>query len=156
MEEIRKKLEAEIRELDREIRQVLPQEIKRAREMGDLRENAEYQAAKDRQAQAQVRLAHLQKRLAAMSMINLDKIPHGKAAYGSTVLLWDLDNGREVTYKLVSSEEADANAGLISTSSPIGRSLMGKEAGDEVKIVTPGGTRQYEVRKLTTIHDAEK
>src|SRR5262245_60030188 len=148
MEDIRKKLEAEIKELDREIRQVLPQEIKRARELGDLRENAEYQAAKDRQAQAQMRLANLQKRLAAMSMINFDKIPHDKVAYGSTVVLWDIVNEREVTYKLVSSEESDANAGLISTSSPIGRSLVGKEEGDEVKIVTPGGTRQYEIRKL--------
>lgn len=156
MDDIRKKLEAEIRELDREIRQVLPKEIKRAREMGDLRENAEYQAAKDRQAQAQMRMAHLQQRLAAMSLINLDRIPRDKVSYGSTVVLYDMDNGREVTYKLVSSEEADAPAGLISTTSPIGKSLMGKDEGDEVRIVTPGGVRQYEIRKLTTIHDAQE
>ncbi|MBI1748095.1 MAG: transcription elongation factor GreA [Acidobacteria bacterium] len=154
MEDIRKRLEAEIKELDREIRQVLPKEIKRAREMGDLRENAEYQAARDRQAQAQMRLAHLQKRLAAISMINLERIPHDRASYGSTVVLYDVANAREVTYKLVSGEESDVNAGLISTASPIGKSLMGKEEGDEVKIATPGGLRHYEIKKLTTIHDA--
>jgi transcription elongation factor GreA len=153
MDDVRKKLEEEIKNLEREIRQVLPQEIKRAREMGDLRENAEYQAAKDRQSYLQVRLESLKKRLATLSLINLDKIPHDRASYGSTVVLYDYKNDREITYKLVSSEEADVNAGLISTTSPIGKSLLGKTEGDDVKIVTPGGIKEYEIRKLITIHD---
>lgn len=152
--DVRKKLEEEIKEIEKELRQVLPQEIKRARELGDLRENAEYQAAKDRQSYLQARLGTLRQRMSTLSLINLDKIPHDKASYGSTVVLYDKKNNREVTYKLVSTEESNVSAGLISTTSPIGKSLMGKSEGDEVRIVTPGGVREYEVKKLTTIHDS--
>ncbi len=152
--EIRKKLEDEIRQLEKELRLILPQEIKRARELGDLRENAEYQAAKDRQAYLEARLAKLRQRLSALSLINLEKIPRDRVSYGSTVVLFDPQADREITYKLVSSEEADAGSGLISTTSPIGRSLMGKTEGDEVRVVTPGGVKEYEIKKLITIHDS--
>ena len=133
----------------------LPQEIKRARELGDLSENAEYHAAKERQRLLQARQGQLAARLSALSMVNLDRIPKDSVSYGSTVYLYDIDADKEIIYTLVSSEESDVKAGLISTSSPIGRSLVGKREGDEIKIVTPGGRKEYELRKLITIHDKE-
>ena len=149
---ILKKFEEEVAELERELKMELPMEIKRARELGDLRENAEYQAAKDRQSIVQARLAMLKRRIAEISIINLDKIPHDRAALGSTVQLVE-DNGGSITYQLVMPEEADADKGLISTSSPIGRAIVGKAAGDEVKVMTPSGPRKFEITKLVTIHD---
>ena len=94
----------------------------------------------------------LKKRIAEIAIMNLDKIPHDKAAFGSTVHLTE-DNGERVIYQLVMPEEADAAKGLISTSSPIGRAIVGKTEGDEIKVVTPNGTRQFEIVKLVTIHD---
>ena len=138
--------------LERELKTELPKEIQRARELGDLRENAEYHAAKDRQTIVNSRIAMLKKRIAEIAIMNLDKIPHDKAAFGSTVHLTE-DNGERVIYQLVMPEEADAAKGLISTSSPIGRAIVGKTEGDEIKVVTPNGTRQFEIVKLVTIHD---
>lgn len=150
--QILKKFEDEIQGLEQELRTQLPKEIKRARELGDLRENAEYQAAKERQRFLQARIGMLKKRVAEISLMNLDKIPKGKIAFGSTVHL--MENGTdELAYQLVMPEDADATKGLISTTSPIGRALMGKEVGDEVKVPTPSGTRSFEVLKLVTIHD---
>lgn len=148
-----KKLQDEIAALDRELKTDLPKEIKRARELGDLRENAEYHAAKERQTFVQARLAMLQKRVATVSMINLDRLPRDKAALGSTVHLRD-GAGAEVVYQLVMPEDADAEKGLISTASPIGRAIVGKEEGDEVVVQTPAGRREFELRRLLTIHDA--
>jgi len=153
LNEARKKLEDEIKKLDRELKDELPKAFKKALEMGDLRENAEYQTAKERQSYVQAQLAALRARLSKLSMVNLSKIPIDKVSYGSTVVVLDLDSNKETTYKLVTSEESNVAEGLISTTSPIGRSLMGHEAGDEVRIQTPGGTRTYEIVKLTTIHD---
>ena len=153
MNEARKKLEDEIKKLDRELKDELPKAFKKALEMGDLRENAEYQTAKERQSYVQAQLAALRARLSKLSMVNLSKIPIDKVSYGSTVVVLDLDSNKETTYKLVTSEESNVAEGLISTTSPIGRSLMGHEAGDEVRIQTPGGTHTYEIVKLTTIHD---
>jgi transcription elongation factor GreA len=147
------KLEAEIRKLERELREELPAALKKALQLGDLRENAEYQTAKERQSYVQAHLANLQQRLANLSLINLSKIPTDRVSYGSTVVLFDLDTEAEVTYRLVTSEESDVKAGLISTTSPIGRSLMNREEGDDVQIRTPGGTKHYEIVELTTIHD---
>ncbi|MBI4482010.1 MAG: transcription elongation factor GreA [Acidobacteria bacterium] len=127
--------------------------LKRALEHGDLRENAEYQTAKERQSYLQSKLGQLRQRVSALSMVNLDKISKGKVSYGSTVLLHDVNTDADVTYKLVSPEEADAAHGMISTTSPIGKSLMGREEGDEIQIRTPGGVKEYEIKKLTTIHD---
>ena len=153
MNEAKKKLEDEIKKLERELKDELPKALKKALEMGDLRENAEYQTAKERQSYVQAQLASLHGRLSKLSMVNLSKIPLGKVSYGSTVVVLDLDSNKETTYKLVTSEESNVAEGLISTTSPIGRSLMGHEEGDEVRIQTPGGTRTYEIVKLTTIHD---
>ena len=150
--QVLKKFEEEIQGLERELRTELPKEIKRARELGDLSENAEYQAAKERQTYLQARIGMLKKRVAEISLMNLDKIPKDRIAFGSTVHLREDGTGRLV-YQLVMPEDADATKGLISTTSPIGRALMGKEVGDEVKVPTPGGTRTFEVVKLTTIHD---
>jgi len=150
--QILKKFEDEIQGLEQELRTQLPKEIKRARELGDLRENAEYQAAKERQRFLQARIEMLKRRVAEISLMNLDKIPKGRIAFGSTVHL--KENGTdELAYQLVMPEDADATKGLISTTSPIGRALMGKEVGDEVKVPTPSGTRSFEIVKLVTIHD---
>jgi transcription elongation factor GreA len=147
-----KKLQDEIVALDRELKMELPKEIKRARELGDLRENAEYHAAKERQTYVQARIAMLQKRVSDLALINLDKLPHGKAAFGSTVHVRE-DGGPTVTYELVMPEDADFEKGRISTSSPIGRAFLGKEEGDEVLVVTPNGKRTFEIVKLVTVHD---
>jgi transcription elongation factor GreA len=153
--DIRKKLQDELNQIERELRVDLPKEILRAREHGDLRENAEYKSAKERQSFLEGKKAQLQKRLAALSLMNLDKIPHDRIAYGSKVLLFEYDVEKETEYRLVSPEESDLAQGLISISSPIGRSLVGRQVGDEVQIVTPAGKRTYEIRNLVTIHEAE-
>jgi transcription elongation factor GreA len=149
---ILKKFEAEVAELERELHHELPKEIQRARELGDLRENAEYQAAKDRQGIVNARISMLKKRIAEISIMNLEKIPRDRAAFGSTVHLKE-NTGESVTYQLVMSEEADVAKGLISTSSPIGRAIVGKSEGDEIAVTTPSGTRNFEILKLVTIHD---
>ena len=153
MKEAKKKLEDEIRTLDRELKEEIPKALKTAAAMGDLSENAEYQAAKERQSFLQARLFQLRERLATLSMVNLSKIPTDKISYGSKVVLLDLDTDKEVTYKLVSSEESNVKEGLISTASPIGQSLMGHKEGDEVQIRTPGGVKNYEIVRFTTFHD---
>ena len=153
MKEAKIKLENEIRKLGRELKAEIPKALKTAAAMGDLSENADYQAAKERQSFLQVRLAQLRERLATLSMVNLSKIPTDKVSYGSKVVLLDLDTDKEVTYKLVSSEESNVKEGLISTASPIGQSLMGREEGDEVQIRTPGGVKNYEIVQFTTLHD---
>ncbi len=152
-EDIKRKLQAELEELDTELRVHLPKEIKRALEYGDLRENAEYRAALDRQEFIKARMGQLRQRLSEISSIDLSKVPHDRAAYGSTLVLYDAERDEEVTYKLVTPEESDPQAGLISTTSPIGRSMMGKEEGDEVVAQTPAGRRRFEIKRLTTIHD---
>jgi transcription elongation factor GreA len=156
MLEIRKKLEEEIAALEYELRNELPREILRARAHGDLSENAEYHAAKERQGFVNARLGQLQKRLSELSMIDLNKIPHDKVGLGSRVVVLDVTKDEQVTYYLVTSEEADAPSGRISTGSPIGRALLGKEVGDTMKLQTPGGSRELEVLELVTIHELAK
>ena len=155
-QEVKDRLRGELEELETELRVHLPREIKRAKEFGDLRENAEYHAALARQQFVQARIRDLRQRLSEISSIDPSKVPHGKAAYGSTVLLYDDERDEEVTYRLVTPEESDPAKGLISTTSPIGRSLMGREEGDEIKVTTPGGARKFEIRRLTTLHDENK
>src|SRR5204863_4573746 len=150
---IAKKLEEEIQALEHELTFELPKELQRARALGDLSENAEFHMAKQRQDYVGARLAQLKKRLADLSLVNMSNIPKDRAAFGSKVVLYDLDRGTEVEYKLVTTEEADLSKGLISTSSPIGRGLMGKRVGDTVKITTPSGSREFEIRALQTIYD---
>ena len=148
-----KKFEDEIQALDKELKTELPKEIKRARELGDLRENAEYQAAKERQRLVESRISLLQKRVSEIQLMNLDKIPRDKVGFGSTVTLAE-DNGQTIVYQLVMPEDANVDDGLISTASPIGRALLNKEEGDEVVVKTPNGAqRRFEITKLVTIHD---
>jgi transcription elongation factor GreA len=154
MEDIRKKLQEEIAVLDHELRIELPREIQKARAHGDLSENAEYHAAKERQGLVNARLNQLKRRLADMSMVDMSRIPFDKVGLGSKVVLLDLQKDQEISYTLVTSEEADVAAGKISTSSPIGRALIGKALGDVVKVAIPGGVRDLEIVKLATIHDA--
>jgi transcription elongation factor GreA len=149
---ILKKFEDEVAQLEHELHHELPKEIQRARELGDLRENAEYQSAKDRQGIVNARIAMLKKRIGEISIMNMDKIPHDRAAFGSTVHLKE-DNGDAIVYQLVMPEEADAAKGFISTSSPIGRAIVGKNEGDEIQVQTPNGIRNFEIIKLITIHD---
>jgi transcription elongation factor GreA len=154
MSDIKKKLQEEIATLEYELRNELPREILKARAHGDLSENAEYHAAKDRQGFVNARLNQLKKRMAEMSMVDFSKIPHDKVGLGSTVVVLDVKRDEEVTYNLVTSEEADAANGKVSTTSPIGRAMLGKEVGDVVKVQSPGGVKELEILKLTTIHDA--
>jgi transcription elongation factor GreA len=152
-EALRRKLEEEIRALSYELNNELPLELKKAVAHGDLSENAEYTAARERQDYVRARLAQLGKRLSDVAMINMNNIPRDRAGFGSTVMLYDVIKGEEVEYKIVASEEADVSKGFISTSSPIGRSLLGKKVGDIATVQTPGGRKEFEVLKLTTIHD---
>ncbi len=155
MESVRKKLQTELSDLEEELHFKLPKEIQKAREFGDLRENAEYKAALERQSIVQARIAQIRQRLSEVESIDLSKLPQDRVAYGSQVVLYDLDSDEKVTYRLVTSEESDPENGLISTVSPIGQALMGKVEGDEVKVKTPKGFRNFEIAKLKTIHDLQ-
>jgi transcription elongation factor GreA len=147
-----KKFEDEIQTLDRELKLELPKEIKRARELGDLRENAEYAAAKERQRLVEARISMLQKRVSEIALLNVDRIPADRAGFGSTLHVTE-SNGEKMIFQLVMPEDADATKGLISTTSPIGRAFLNKEAGDSVKVQTPGGIREFDIDRLYTIHD---
>lgn len=151
-ERLIKKFEDEIAALNHELKLELPKEIKRARELGDLRENAEYAAAKERQRLVEARISMLQKRVSEIALINVDRIPRDRAGFGSTLHVVE-GTGEKHVFQLVMPEDADAGKGLISTTSPLGRAFLNKEEGDEVKVATPGGTRQFEILKLVTIHD---
>jgi transcription elongation factor GreA len=150
------KLQEEIQTLEHELNHELPKELKRARALGDLSENAEYHMAKQRQDIVGARIAQLRKRLADLSLINLSNIPRDRIAFGSKVTLYDVDRDADIEYKLVTTEEADFSKNLISTTSPIGRALMGKKEGDTVKVTTPNGVREFEIRTLQTIYDQEQ
>jgi len=152
-EQIKKRLEEEIKLLERELTTELPAEIKKAVAMGDLSENAEYHMAKQRQVFVNARLGQLKRRMGELAMVNLVNIPHDKVGFGATVVVFDSSKNEELSYKLVTSEESDVTQGLISTTSPIGRSLLGKKVGEMVTVITPNGKRELEVLKLTTIHD---
>ncbi len=156
MLDIKKRLQDEIQQLDYELKVTLPKEILRAREHGDLRENAEYKAAKERQSFLQARLAQMHRRLAALSLVNLDKIPRDKVGLGSLVTVKQEDTGDETVYELVVPEDADPTIGRISPSSPIGKQLLNHEEGDSLVVRVPSGSRSYEIVKLVTIHDQVK
>jgi transcription elongation factor GreA len=152
-EQIRKKLQDEINALEHELVHDLPKEIKKAAALGDLSENAEYHMAKQRQEFVKARVRQLGKRLAQLSMVNMNNIPKDKVGLGSTVKVYDNDKDEEVEYNLVTSEESDVAAGKISTTSPIGRALLNKKVGDTATVVTPNGKRELEILTLSTIHD---
>lgn len=152
-EAVKQKLQEELKTLEYELTVELPREIKKAVEYGDLRENAEYKAALERQQMVQAQVSQLRKRLNEIGSIDLANIPTDKVAYGSIVELYDADKEEDITYRLVTPEESDPAGGMISTSSPIGKSLMGKQEGDEVRVQTPAGVRNLEIVKLKTLHD---
>jgi transcription elongation factor GreA len=152
-EAIKRKLQEEINALEHELIHELPKEIKKAAALGDLSENAEYHMAKQRQEFVKARVRQLGKRLADLSMVNMDNIPHDRVGLGSTVKIFDNTKNTEMQYKLVTSEESDVATGKISTTSPIGRALLNKKVGDEVIVDSPNGKREMEILSLSTIHD---
>jgi transcription elongation factor GreA len=153
-EQIKRKLQDEINALEHELVHELPKEIKKAAALGDLSENAEYHMAKQRQEFVKARVRQLGKRLADLSMVNMNNIPRDKVGLGSTVKVYDNTKNEEIEYNIVTSEESDVAAGKISTTSPIGRALLNKKVGDSAIVVTPNGNRELEILSLTTIHDA--
>jgi transcription elongation factor GreA len=152
-ERLIRRFEQEIGQLERELTQELPKEIKRARELGDLRENAEYHAAKERQRFVEARVSMLRQRVSEIQLMNLERIPHDRAGFGSKLTI--RENGQEAVYELVMPEDSDPDRGFISVASPIGRALIGKQEGDEVTAPTPAGARTFEIVRLVTIHDEE-
>ena len=152
---IKQKLQDEIKLLEHELHTELPKELMKARAHGDLKENAEFKSAKERQAYVSARLGQLHQRMADVAMMNLTNLPTDRAAYGSWVKLKDVQKSTQIEYTLVTTEEADASKGLISTTSPIGKALIGKKKGDEVNVVTPAGPKEFEVIALKTIHELE-
>jgi len=152
---IRKKLQDELDTFEHELNVDLPKEIAVARAHGDLSENAEYKYAKERQGYVNAKIAHLKKRMGDLGMLNLTNIPKDRSGYGSRIVVIDLQRNAEVEYKLVSTEEADAEHGMISTTSPIGRALLNRKVGDEVQVATPAGQKEFEVVRLATIHEED-
>lgn len=148
------KLKGQLAEFEREMRVDLPQRIQYARELGDLRENGEYEVAKDRQGFVQAKISQLQSRIAELSSIDLARVPKDRVAFGATVTLVDEETGEEKVYRLVASEEVDTVRGWISPGSPVGQALIGKREGDVVSVRTPGGSRRCEISRLITLHDA--
>src|SRR5689334_3500095 len=152
-EHIKRKLEDEIRALEHELAHELPKEIKKAAALGDLSENAEYHMAKQRQELVNARLGQLKRRMSELALVNLSNIPRDRVAFGSRVKVFDSSKDAELEFKLVTSEETDVAKGFISTTSPIGKALMGKKVGDTALVVTPNGRREMEILNLTTIHE---
>jgi len=150
---IKQKLQQELDALEHELSVELPKEIAVARAHGDLSENAEYKFAKERQGYVNAKIGQLKKRMGDLGMLNLSNIPKDRAGYGSRIVVMDLQRSVELEYKLVSSEEADVEQGLISTTSPIGRALLNRRVGDEVQVATPNGKKEFEVVRLVTIHE---
>ena len=155
MKEVRAKLEGELHDLERELNVDLPREIKIAVAMGDLRENAEYHAALDRQRFVRARIGQLQRRLSELGTMNMDRIPKDRIGLGSTIVLVDLDGDVEITYQLVIPELADLEKGLISAASPIGRGLLGRKDGESVVIEVPSGKKRFDILEVKTIHDVD-
>lgn len=150
---ILKKLDKQLGDSQKELQVDIPEALKIAREHGDLKENAEYKAAKERQTFLQARISLLQKRISAITSLDIERIPKDRSGLGSTLLLNDLETGKEKKYRLVFPEDVDPEAGKISSASPIGRALMGKQEGDAITISLPDQKIEYEVIRVTTIHD---
>ncbi len=148
-----KKLEEEIEPLLRELKVELPRQLAEAAAHGDLSENAEHEAAKQRKDLVQAKLAKLYDKRQSLANINERMIPRDSIGFWSRVELLDLESGEEIGYLLVNSDESDPKNGKISISSPIGKALMGRTEGDEVEVQTPRGTRSYEVLRFTTLHN---
>lgn len=151
LDEIKAKIEAEIERLSHELKVTLPNAIQKAVELGDLRENAEYKSALERQQFVQARLQHLSQRMSELSKIDVESMPTDRAGFGSRLRLENLDTGDEVTYTIVAGDFMDIDAGHISMASPLGRALLGSRVDDEVTVQLPGGERRFRVLELTTL-----
>lgn len=156
IDELHRKLDKEFKEAEHELKVVLPKEIRKATDMGDLSENAEYKAALERQEFLKARLGQLLKRLGEISMLNVNRLPLDRVAFGTWMNVFDIEKDEEQEFTLVMPEDADLKKGMISLSSPLGRGFIGKSEGDEVRIETPGGARNFEILELKTIHDQEE
>jgi len=156
IDELHRKLDQELRETEHELKVILPREIRKATDMGDLSENAEYKAALERQEFLKARMGQLLKRLGEISMLNVNRLPRDRVAFGTWINVFDVEKEEEQEFTLVMPEDADLKQGLISLSSPLGRGFIGKSEGDEVHIETPGGARNFEILELKTIHDQEE
>jgi len=143
------RLRKELENLERKERLEVIKSIEVAREHGDLSENAEYHAAKERQGFVEGRILELKDKLSRAEVIDCSDVDCNKAVFGTVVTMLDLDEDVEVTYQLLGPEESDVEKGVISIVSPLGRSILGKEIGDEVKVVTPGGIREFEIMGIT-------
>jgi len=152
---IKKKLQEEIDHLSHELSVELPKEIAVARSHGDLSENAEYKFAKERQSLVNAKISQLKKRMGDLGMLNLGSIPKDRSGYGSRIIVLDIQRETRIEYKLVSTEEADAERGMISTTSPIGKALLNRKVGDEIEVATPAGKKEFEIVRLITIHDEQ-
>lgn len=143
------RLRKELEHLERRERYDVIRAIEVAREHGDLRENAEYHAAKERQGHVEGRILELKDKLSRAEVIDCSEVSCNKAVFGTVVTMLDLDEDVEVTYQLLGPEESDVKQGIISVQSPLGRSIIGKQIGDEVKVVTPRGVREFEIINIT-------
>ena len=150
------RLKKELEGLKYELKTKLPKELEAARAHGDLRENAEYEACKERQGILNARIAQVEQRIRDLSLHSFSSIPHDAVGYGSRVTLENLDDGECQMFEIVFPEEADAGAGLISIGSPVGRALLKKEVGDEVEVQTPGGKKVFQILELITIHQRDE
>ena len=148
-----KKLDAELLISQKELQVDIPKAILTAREHGDLKENSEYKAAKERQTFLQARISLLQKRISDVTSLDIEKIPRDRSGLGSTLFLTDIKTGKEKQFHLVFPEDVDPDAGKISPGSPVGKALMGKQKGDEVMVLLPEQKIEYDVINVKTIHD---
>lgn len=151
LDEIRAKIEAEITNLTQELTQDLPQRIKIAMEHGDLRENAEFKAAKERQAFVEARLNHLTTRMTELSRIDVSQMAYDRVGFGSQVTIQDLASGDDFTFTITAGDFIDLDAGQVSLASPIGRGLLGAKPGEEVTVRLPAGDRRYQIVSLKTL-----
>lgn len=147
------KIERELAEFKRELSIDLPRQLEEARAHGDLKENAEYHAAKERQGMVNARIGALENRLARLSMYSIASIPKGVVGYGSRIEIEDAESGESFSYELVFAEESDPAHGLISISSPTGQAMLRREIGHQVTVVTPSGKRSFEIVDVVTIHE---
>ena len=148
-----KKLDAELLISQKELQVDIPKVILTAREHGDLKENSEYKAAKERQTFLQARISLLQKRISDVTSLDIEKIPRDRSGLGSTLFLTDIKTGKEKQFHLVFPEDVDPDDGKISPGSPVGKALMGKQTGDEVMVLLPEQKIEYEVINVKTLHD---
>lgn len=154
IDQLKKTLGAEAERLQHELNVTLPQEIRKAVELGDLRENSEYKAALERQQFVQARLGQLRQRLSKLSQIDLSQIPSDKVGLGSRVMVEDEKTGERENYSLVFGDSVEFEEGHVSMSSPIGKTLVGRSVGETVVLKLPAITRRLKILELKTIHDA--